>query len=171
VFIDDFVCSGEPMGTHEHPHPQTWFDLPFPEDAEVSVFADQLLVQLRSDWKLPVTSTAGTSASTSVSASVGVGGLVTYTQGSLLAVGIQDFVQHSTHAVFTVLFAPNATVSLDSFTATRRYLILETLDTVKSRYKFWQYNDGVDASTSTSAKGWTYCGAEESTYSFLSAFF
>jgi prolyl oligopeptidase PreP (S9A serine peptidase family) len=69
----------------------------------------------------------------------------------------------SSIASFTVLFEPTATVSLDSFAATRDYLILETLDTVKSRYTFWRYNDPAEAADGKAQQArWTCCGAEKS---------
>jgi prolyl oligopeptidase PreP (S9A serine peptidase family) len=62
-----------------------WHELKVPLDSEISIYADQLLVQLRSDWVLPDK---------------------TYAQGSLLAAGVTDFVAKSTNgALFTsVLF-------------------------------------------------------------------
>lgn len=81
-------------------------------------------------------------------------------------------------ATFTVLFEPTATVSLDSFASTRDYLILETLDTVKSRYAFWRYSGAAVADTgaygAVSAMGpagsrWEYCGAEAGEIPTLSA--
>lgn len=56
-----------------------WHELKAPLDAEISLMGDQLLVQLRSAW------TVGTVAQQK-----------TYPQGSLLAVGIRDFVARST---------------------------------------------------------------------------
>jgi prolyl oligopeptidase PreP (S9A serine peptidase family) len=71
-------------------------------------------------------------------------------------------------AAFTVLFEPTATVSLDSFAATRDYLILETLDTVKSRYVFWRYHEAASkagAAVEGDKGRWEYCGAEAGEYS------
>jgi prolyl oligopeptidase PreP (S9A serine peptidase family) len=73
-------------------------------------------------------------------------------------------------ANFTVLFEPSPTVSLDSFAATRDYLILETLDTVKSRYTFWRYNDPTDSAGAGAGAGqarWTFCGTEKSKFTAL----
>jgi prolyl oligopeptidase PreP (S9A serine peptidase family) len=78
---------------------------------------------------------------------------------------VRHFFFLAAHAAsFTVLFEPSATVSLDSFAATRDYLILETLDTVKSRYTFWRYNDPAEAAADGTAPParWTCCGAEKS---------
>lgn len=56
-----------------------WHELKVPLDSEISIFADQLLVQLRSDWVLPQQ---------------------TYKQGSLLAVGVQEFVDKATEGAY-----------------------------------------------------------------------
>lgn len=84
--------------------------LDVPSDAIVSLFQDQLLVQLRSDW------------------------IVTgqrYAAGSLLAMPLVAFIEGQRK--FETLFAPSATVSLDSFSALRDGLLLNTLDTVRGR--------------------------------------
>ena len=57
----------------------SWYELKVPLDSEISIFADQLLVQLRSDWVLPQQ---------------------TYKQGSLLAVSVQEFVDKATDGTF-----------------------------------------------------------------------
>lgn len=66
-------------------------------------------------------------------------------------------------ASFTLLFEPSATASLESFSATKDFLVLQTLDTVKSRYIFWRYQDA--ASNEEGAPlGWSFRGAEESKF-------
>ena len=148
---------------------EAWHALKVPDDAEISLYGDQLLVQLRSAWEV-----------------TGAAGKRTYKQGSLLAAGICDFVRRGTagtndtrmhnvcmHALstlikfvhflytvdFVVLFEPTATVSLEGYCATRRFLVLETLDTVKSRYSFWQYQDSVEQERDAAA--WVFRGSED----------
>lgn len=56
-------------------------------------------------------------------------------------------------------------MSLESFSATRDFLVLQTLDTVKSRYLFWRYQDaavGAGAEEGSVPLGWSFRGAEES---------
>lgn len=69
-------------------------------------------------------------------------------------------------ASFTVLFEPSATVSLETYCTTRDYLVLETLDTVKSRYIFWRFEEpaGTTSVTGSAKKAgeWAQCGAEPS---------
>ena len=58
---------------------EAWHALKVPDDAEISLYGDQLLVQLRSAWEV-----------------TGAAGKRTYKQGSLLAAGICDFVRRGT---------------------------------------------------------------------------
>lgn len=60
-----------------------WHELKVPLDSEISVFADQLLVQLRSDWELPSR---------------------TYKQGSLLAAGVEEFVHKATEGTKSIKY-------------------------------------------------------------------
>ena len=63
-----------------------------------------------------------------------------------------------------MLFEPTKSVSLDSFATTKDYLILSTLDTVKSRFVFWRYHDPADSCGDNKGNnqnsGWELCGAE-----------
>jgi hypothetical protein len=98
---------------------------------------------------------------------------------------------HIHTASFTTLFTPTERVSLSYYTKTRNFLILDTLDNVKSRLMFWRYEDGqkknvlpsdeqeavtkmfkgafskdaksTSASTSSSSNKWVYVGAEAGT--------
>ncbi|KAJ1413298.1 hypothetical protein B484DRAFT_402083 [Ochromonadaceae sp. CCMP2298] len=121
-----------------------WFQLKVPLDAEVSLFADQLLIQLRSPWTLQPDTTPTPTATTPYT---------TYPQGTLLSVDLKDFLENSWAATFVPMFLPTPTVSLESYAAMRDFLVLETLDVVKSRFQFWQY-DEEDGS-------WLFAGAEQ----------
>jgi prolyl oligopeptidase len=115
------------------PGSESFVEVPAPADAEVSTFADQVLVRLRTEW-------------------------LGYQQGSLLAVdaaqlmasGGLDKVQAK---LFTPLFEPTPTASMDGFQSTRNYVVLDVLDNVRSQLRFWKYAEG---------KGWaletTYAG-------------
>ena len=97
----------------------TWHDVQVQEDADVSQFLDQMLISLRSDWSLP-------------------SGILS--AGSLVSVGILDFVRNGGAAQFTVLFSPEERVSLDSFTALKDFVVLHVLDNVKSKLSFWRFD-------------------------------
>lgn len=97
-----------------------WYDLTtLQEDADVSQFLDQMLISLRRDWVLPSS--------------------ISYPAGSLLSVGIMDFVKNGTNAKMTLLFAPESRVSMDSYTCLKDYLVIHLLDNVKSKLCFWKY--------------------------------
>ena len=81
-----------------------------PDDAETDVTREWLTIRPRTPWT--------------------VGGK-TYAAGSLLAVRFDEFM--SGKREITVLFEPTATTSLDGYTWTRHYLMLNVLDDVKSR--------------------------------------
>jgi prolyl oligopeptidase len=84
-------------------------DLPV-DSTEEGIFKDHLLVSLRSDW-----SVGGTS----------------YRQGSLLAIGLDRFLQGKRG--FEVLFEPSERVSFQAIQASRDHLLLSTLDNVRGK--------------------------------------
>jgi len=85
--------------------------LEIPEDASIEeVFADRLLISLRSDWE--------------------VGGS-TFPAGGLLAIGVDDFLRGRRN--FEVLFAPTERTSLAQVGSTRDRLLVSILDNVKGR--------------------------------------
>jgi prolyl oligopeptidase len=81
-----------------------------PEDADANVNREWLTIRLRTPWTV-----AGK----------------TYAAGSLLAARFDDFMAGARD--LTVLFEPTRTTSLDSYTWTRHFLILNVLDDVKNR--------------------------------------
>lgn len=81
-----------------------------PDSAEVGFRREWLLVELRDDWT--------------------VGG-ATYTSGSLLATGFDDFLAGGRD--FTVLFEPDESTSLAGATWTQSHLVLNVLADVKNR--------------------------------------
>ena len=99
----------------------TWTTLPFPEDTDCVQFLDQVLVSLRIDWSLK--------------------GEV-YKSGALLSFPLHEVIAKGLDAEPTVLYAPTPRVSLESYTATKNYIILEYLDNVKSRLHFWRFSEG-----------------------------
>ncbi len=85
--------------------------LEIPEDADFQgVFKKQLLVSLRTDW------TAGGQ---------------TYPQDALIAIDLDTFMGGGRD--FTILFKPEERVALGSVSSTKNYLLVTTLDNVKSR--------------------------------------
>ena len=90
--------------------------LPVPQDAEVQTFADQLIVQLRSDL---------------------VAGSKTYAAGSLLACDVRRLC--AGQADYTVLFEPTPSASLEYFAAAKTVVLLSVLEDVKSKLVRFHY--------------------------------
>ena len=91
-----------------------------PEDADIDLHREWLLVQPRSDWG-------------------------SFATGSLLAIGLDDFLAGSRD--FEVLFTPSATVSLQAWSWTASRLILTLLDDVATRLLVLDPADNWDSST------------------------
>lgn len=81
-----------------------------PDSAEKSVIRDWLLIKPREDYKV---------------------GKTVYPAGSLIATNYDQFMAGKRE--FKVLFTPDAHTALQGFSATRNYLVLSTLNDVKSR--------------------------------------
>jgi prolyl oligopeptidase len=84
--------------------------LPKPVDANAFTVRDQVVVELRSDWRT---------------------GDKTWPQGALLAMDFERFM--AGEQAFEALFMPTPTTSLDGVTATRNAILLTILDNVKNR--------------------------------------
>tara|TARA_R110000850_G_scaffold152114_8_gene275270 strand:- start:11037 stop:13118 length:2082 start_codon:yes stop_codon:yes gene_type:complete len=84
--------------------------LPVPGDANLDLFRDQLILQIRRDWHITGN---------------------TYSAGSLIAIPLVSFIEGNRK--FEVLFEPSEGVSLDSVSATRNGLLLNLLDQVRGR--------------------------------------
>lgn len=91
-----------------------------PADAVVLTYEKNILLRLRSDWK--------------------VGGK-TYTSGTLLAEDLEAYLKGE--RTFDVLFEPTERKSLDSVDDTKNYLILTELDNVNSRPYLLSHKNGV----------------------------
>jgi prolyl oligopeptidase len=85
----------------------------------VSTFEDQLLLRLRSDWKVNGS---------------------TYPAGSLLAADFKAYLQGERQ--FKTLFQPTARKSLAGTSPTRNYLVVNELDNVKNRLYALQHKNG-----------------------------
>jgi prolyl oligopeptidase len=96
-----------------------WTRINKPDDASVSTFEDQLLLRLRSDWKVNGS---------------------TYPAGSLLAADFKQHLQGERH--FETLFSPTARKSLAGTSATKNYLVINELDNVKNRLYALQHKNG-----------------------------
>jgi prolyl oligopeptidase len=100
-------------------HDKTLQRLDLPADAQIATFGDHLLITLRIDWTI---------------------GEQRYVSGSLLAIGWDDFLAGKRN--FHVLFTPTPRTSLDNFTATRNYVLVNVLDNIRSRVYAHTFADG-----------------------------
>ena len=117
-----------------------WMAVPIPLDAMLNTFADQMTLQLRTDW-------------------------LGFQAGSFLAAPAAAFLATKTDEqrkrLLTALFTPSDTCSLEGDTSTKSYLILSVLDNVRCELRFWRYD--------ATAKAWqlkhTHRGANFSSLS------
>jgi len=93
--------------------------LDIPVHARVSTFNEHALVSLRRDWHIEST---------------------TYLAGSLLTLPWKEFI--AGRRDFHVLFAPTPRSSLDSFRTTRRHVIVNVLDNIRSRIYAHRFERG-----------------------------
>jgi prolyl oligopeptidase len=96
-----------------------WVHIDKPADADIDTYGEDLLLTLKSDWKV---------------------GSMTYPAGSLLAENLDQYLAGQRQ--FIRLFTPTARRSLDSFSPTKNDLILNELDKVRSRPMVLQFDGG-----------------------------
>ncbi len=96
-----------------------WIRIDKPADARVETYTDQILLRLRSDWRV-----AGK----------------TYRAGSLLAADFAAYLRGERE--FAVLFEPSERKALASTSQTKNYLILNELDNVRGKVYALKRVDG-----------------------------
>jgi prolyl oligopeptidase len=96
-----------------------WIRLDVPRDAKIATTGGRIIVQLRSEWKPAATA---------------------FKAGSLIAMDLARFLAGGRE--FAAVFEPSERMSLTSFDATRRFLLLDILDNVKSRIVEARFSDG-----------------------------
>jgi prolyl oligopeptidase len=111
----------------------SWSELDVPSDASVSTFGECLLIHLKTSWKILDNN---------------------YPVGSLLTAQIEEFISKGKEGVtITALFTPNEKdrISLESYSITLNFLVLEILENVKSRLSILKFSDD----------GWSEVGRED----------
>jgi prolyl oligopeptidase len=96
-----------------------WIRIDKPADVQVGTFGDSILLRLRRDWTL---------------------GGSTHRAGSLLAASFDSYLSGGRD--LETLFEPSARTSLDSFSATKNFLILNELENVRSRPRLLRRENG-----------------------------
>jgi len=109
------------------PEPGPYVELDIQDDAEIDFIGNWLMLELRSDWE-PVP------------------GGPTYTSGSLIYTDASTFLEKGKEACdYRVIFEPNETTSLETYSCTLNYMILSIMDNVKSKLEFYKISS--DGST------------------------
>lgn len=98
---------------------EKWVRIEKPDDAQTATFKDQLLLRLRSDWKV---------------------NSQTYGAGALLAANLEEYLKGGRK--FDVLFEPSERKSLASFADTKDYLILNELENVRNKLFTLRHENG-----------------------------
>jgi prolyl oligopeptidase len=93
--------------------------LDIPADARISTFGDHALIALKQEWTI---------------------GDAKYPAGALLTIPWSDFLGGK--RTFHVLFAPTPRSSLESFTTTRNYVLLNVLDNIRGRVYAYGFSNG-----------------------------
>lgn len=104
---------------------RTLSQIDVPPLSDIGFFQDQLLIELKSDWNIDGT---------------------TYPIGSLLATNLAAFQNGQRN--FEVLFDPEPRLSLESYTTTKHFIVLNLLDNVNGRIRTLR-RSGHDWQTST----------------------
>ena len=103
--------------------PGEFIELETQDDADLSLLGNLMLISLRSDWE-PVP------------------GGKKYIKGSLIHVPIHDFLtKGASSCAYTVLFEPTDRTAYEYYTATKNYMILATMENVKSKLEFYKIED------------------------------
>ncbi|GAX24904.1 prolyl oligopeptidase [Fistulifera solaris] len=104
--------------------PPDFVELDVQDDANISFLGKLLVITLRSDWE-PV-----------------AGGPV-YKKGSVIYTDAETFLQKGRSGCeYKILFEPTERTAYEYYAVTKNYLILSTMDNVKSRLRFYKIEDG-----------------------------
>ena len=104
--------------------PEDFIEVDVQPDASVSYVANLMFISLRSDWE-PVENSG-----------------VIYKSGSVVYVNANDFLtKGKSSCTYNILFEPTARTAEEGFTLTKNFLILFTMDTVKSKMTFYRLNE------------------------------
>ena len=115
ILPEHLLAPTDPARTNT-PNPPEFVKVNIPADAEFSLLGNMIIITLRSDWTPSD---------------------VTYKQGSVIFTNTDAFLSSSS-TDFTVLFEPTETTAYEYFTNTKNFLVLSTMDSVKSKLDFYK---------------------------------
>jgi prolyl oligopeptidase len=99
-------------------------ELQIQEDADIDYVGNLLFISLRSDWTPKK-------------------GGKTYTTGSTIYCDWEKFWEEGKDAVeYEILFEPTSRTAFEHMTVTKDYVIVSTMDNVKSKLQFYKLGDG-----------------------------
>jgi prolyl oligopeptidase len=105
--------------------PPNFSEVNVPRDAEIDFFANLLLISLRSDWSIE-------------------GKNISFLKGSLICVDYDEFLSRGVEGSrFSMLFEPSKGTALDTYSATKNYIILSIMDNVQSQLVFLFYDPNI----------------------------
>lgn len=103
--------------------PPDFMQLDIQEDADFDLVGNMIFISLRSDWE-PLS-----------------GGAI-YTQGSVVYTHTDTLIEKgAAGATYQLLFKPTERTAYEYLTSTKNYLILSTMDSVKSKLEFFKIED------------------------------
>jgi prolyl oligopeptidase len=109
-----------PSERTEESKPLEFVELQIPQDADMDLLGNMLIISLRSDWEIAADKQ--------------------YKSGSVIYCDLETFLYHGPQAVqeYKVLFEPTERTAYEYFTCTKSYLILASMDNVKSKLEFYK---------------------------------
>ena len=101
--------------------PGDFVEVDVQDDAKVDFLGNMLLITLRSDWEVADQ---------------------TFMQGSVIYCNAKKFLEEGKDACdYTILFEPTERTALEYYTATKNFVILVSMDNVKSKLDFYKIED------------------------------
>jgi len=105
------------------PKPPEFVQVDIQDDASISFLGKMAIISLRSDWE-PKPG-------------------IKFQRGSVILTDADEFLEKGAAACdYTPLFEPTERTAYEYYTATKNYLLLSTLDTVKSKLEFFKIAEG-----------------------------
>lgn len=104
-------------------------ELQIPQDADMDLLGNLLIISLRSDWDIP----SSTDDSTQQEARH-------FKSGSVIYCDLETFLYEGPEAIqeYQTLFAPTERTAFEYFTCTQHHLIVASMDNVKSKLEFYK---------------------------------
>ena len=121
IEYEHLLAADDPQRETVGPPPE-FVEVAVQEDASIDFVGKWMIIDLRSDWE-PIPGQ-------------------TFIQGSLIYVDAKTFLEQGPEAcVYHILFRPTLETASEYYTVTENYLMLSTLDNVKSKIEFFKFGE------------------------------